>query len=147
MQPHQSMPLDSNPYADWSAHLFTAERVQYIILTNTASLYSIVKYGKGITNESRFIKDALSCMKLFLPYDGNASVFERYIAHETSSVYFSKSINRAVTGSMNDLVSSAKFYLEEGDESPYEVSVRLNEMPMSYLSYDNPKNAFIALKI
>lgn len=147
MQPHQSMPLDSNPYADWSAHLFTAERVQYIILTNTASLYSILTYGKGITNESRFIKDALSCMKLFFGLDGNASVFERYIAHETSSVYFSKSINRAVTGSMNDLVSSAKFYLEEGDESPYEVSVRLNEMPMSYLSYDNPKNAFIALKI
>jgi hypothetical protein len=33
------MPLDENPYADWSCHLFTADRTQYIILSNTASLY------------------------------------------------------------------------------------------------------------
>ena len=25
-------PLDENPYADWSCHLFTAGRTQYIIL-------------------------------------------------------------------------------------------------------------------
>ena len=36
------MPLDENPYADWSCHLFTADRTQYIILCNTASLYSCV---------------------------------------------------------------------------------------------------------
>jgi hypothetical protein len=40
------MPLDENPYADWSAHLFMAGRVQYIILTNTASLYSCVMQGR-----------------------------------------------------------------------------------------------------
>jgi hypothetical protein len=28
------LPLDENPYADWSAHLFTADRTQYILLTN-----------------------------------------------------------------------------------------------------------------
>lgn len=27
-----SLPLDENPYADWSAHLFTADRTQYIII-------------------------------------------------------------------------------------------------------------------
>jgi hypothetical protein len=32
------MPLDENPYADWSCHLFTADRTQYIIMSNTASL-------------------------------------------------------------------------------------------------------------
>lgn len=35
-----SLPPDQNPYADWSANLFTADRTQYIILTNTQSLYS-----------------------------------------------------------------------------------------------------------
>ncbi len=29
------MPLGDNPYADWSCHLFTACRTQYIILCNT----------------------------------------------------------------------------------------------------------------
>ncbi len=146
-QPCESMPLDKNPYADWSAHLFTVHRVQYIILTNTASLYSVVMFGEGITNDNTFIKEALSYMELFMAEDGNGSIFERDIAHETLNVYFSKSINRSVTGSMNDLVSGAKLYLGDGDESPYQVSVRLNQTPMSYLSYDNPQKAFKNLKI
>jgi len=33
-----AMPLDENPYADWSCHLFTANRTQYIIMSNTKSL-------------------------------------------------------------------------------------------------------------
>lgn len=34
----KKMPLDENPYADWSCHLFTADRTQYVILSNTPSL-------------------------------------------------------------------------------------------------------------
>lgn len=86
-------------------------------------------------------------MQAFMNEDGNDSVYEKYIAHETLDVYFSKSLNRSVTGSMNDLVSGAKYYLTGGEESPYQVSVRLNEMPMSYLSYDNPRKAFKNLKV
>jgi hypothetical protein len=40
-------PLDENPLADWSCHLFTADRTQFIILCNTPSLYSCVMLGKG----------------------------------------------------------------------------------------------------
>jgi hypothetical protein len=54
------MPLDDNPYADWSCHLFTADRTQYIIMSNTASLYSCVMFGKGITNDGLFIQLALT---------------------------------------------------------------------------------------
>lgn len=32
-----SLPLDENPYADWSAHLFTADRTQYIIIYHHSS--------------------------------------------------------------------------------------------------------------
>jgi uncharacterized protein DUF6933 len=39
LAPARWLPADANPFADWSAHLFTAERVQYLMLTNTASLY------------------------------------------------------------------------------------------------------------
>jgi uncharacterized protein DUF6933 len=31
-----------NPFADWTGHLFTADRAQYIIVANTVSLYSVV---------------------------------------------------------------------------------------------------------
>ena len=33
--PKVCIPLDPNPFADWSAHLFTVDRAQYIILTNS----------------------------------------------------------------------------------------------------------------
>ncbi len=48
----QAMPLDDNPYADWSGHVFTADRTQYIILCNTKALYSCVMYGRGIRDET-----------------------------------------------------------------------------------------------
>jgi len=48
----RALPLGENPFADWSAHLFAADRTQYILLSNTKSLYSTVLYGKGITNDS-----------------------------------------------------------------------------------------------
>ena len=38
----------------------TADRTQYIILTNTASLHSCMVYGRGVTEDSTFIKRAFS---------------------------------------------------------------------------------------
>lgn len=35
--PTETLSADENPFADWSAHLFTAERAQCILVTNTAS--------------------------------------------------------------------------------------------------------------
>jgi hypothetical protein len=69
------MPLDENPYADWSCHLFTADRTQCIILTNTKSLYSCVMYGKGITDDGRFIERVLSTIREFTEDDGQAFVY------------------------------------------------------------------------
>jgi len=75
-------PLDENPYADWSCHLFTADQTQYIIMSNTASLYSCVMFGKGITDDSRFIERALSTILEFMEDDGQAFVYQNYVAHQ-----------------------------------------------------------------
>jgi hypothetical protein len=42
-----ALPLDANPFADWSANLFVAVRARYILLSNTRSLYSTVMFGKA----------------------------------------------------------------------------------------------------
>lgn len=138
-------PPDSNPFADWSGHLFTADRTQYIILTNTPSLYSTIMYGKGITDDSQFIDRALSCIGEFMVDDGQEFVFRRLVAPATETVSFSKALNRSVTGSMNDLVYHAKMWVTEGDLSPFDASSKLNEIPMSSLSYRNPREVFKAL--
>src|SRR5436305_4031561 len=93
-----ALPLHESPLADWSAHLFLAGRTQYILLSNTKSLYSTVLYGKGVTNDSLFIERALSSIRESLD-DGQESTFRRFIAPASASVRFAKALDRSVTGS------------------------------------------------
>jgi hypothetical protein len=145
-----TLPLDNNPFADWSAHLFVADRTQYILLSNTKSLYSTVIYGKGVTNESQFIERALSSLREFLEEDGLGAAFERFIAPTSNTVAFAKALNRSVTGSMNDMTKHAVYLLEAGDLSPFEIGLRLNKIPMSALkhgdsAYGFPRDVFEGL--
>lgn len=137
--------LNENPYADWSAHLFTANRVQYIILTNTATLYSCVMFGRGVADDSRFIERAHCTIREFVKDDGQQSVYRDCIAPESGTVSFAKALNRSVTGSMNDMIFHAKMWLIEENLSPHEVGFKLNRIPMSVLGYANPRVTFTAL--
>ena len=147
------VPLDDNPYADWSAHLFTVARTQYIIVANTKSLYSVVFYGQGITNYSHFISRALNALGEFMEDDGQSFVYQRLIAPTAASVKFAKALDRSVTGSINELVKFATYYLEEGDISPHDVGFKLNDVLLSALApskkdgYGKPNEAFKALHV
>jgi hypothetical protein len=142
------MPLDENPYADWSCHLFTADRTQYIIMSNTPSLYSCVMYGKGITDDSRLIERALSTIREFMEDDGQAFVYQKFIAPSSATVSFAKALSRKVTGSMNELVLAATHSLESGEVAPHDVGFYLNDLLLSAIAtkedrgYGRPKDAF-----
>lgn len=140
-------PLDPNPFADWSAHLFTADRAQYILITNTAALYSVITYGRGVTDDGQFLDAALTAMREYMVLDGTEFIFRRFVVPSGREVCFSKALNRSVTGSMNDLVSCAKFQLVQREMSPFETASSLNEMPMSALGYKNPREAFKGLGV
>lgn len=143
-----ALPLHENPLADWSAHLFVAGRTQYILLSNTKSLYSTVLYGKGITNDSDFIERALSSLREFMEADGQRAAYEHFITPACASVRFATALDRSVTGSMNDLIRHATVWLAEGDLSPHGVGVRLNDILLSALGrsrsvpYGKPRDAF-----
>ena len=143
----KAMPLDENPYADWSCHLFTADRTQCIIMSNTPSLYSCVMYGKGITNDGIFIERALSTIREFMEDDGQAFAYQRFIAPGSGTVSFAKALNRSVTGSMNELVMAATHSLESGEIAPHDVGFYLNDFLLSAIAtkgrgYGKPKDAF-----
>jgi uncharacterized protein DUF6933 len=146
----QALPLHENPLADWSAHLFVAGRTQYLLLSNTKALYSTVIYGKGITSDSHFIERALGGIREFMEADGQAFAYRRLIVPATASVRFAKALDRSVTGSMNDLIKHATYWLAEGDQSPFDVGFRLNDILLSALAssgspYGKPRDAFRAL--
>ncbi len=143
--PTKIAPLDENPMADWSGHLFSADRTQYLILTNTASLYSAVLYGRGVTDGGRLIERGLAAVRDVMVDDGLGFIYLRLVAPSAARVLFSKTLNRSVTGSMNDLINCAKVWLTEEELSPYDASFKLNEMPMSAIKYANPKEALLKL--
>lgn len=137
-----TLPLDQNPFADWAATVFVANRIQHILLTNSKSLYSVVMLGKGVANERCFIERALRTLGEFTADDGLQFIYRRFIAPSSATVRFSKTIDRSVAGSMNDLVLHATDWLTEGKLSPHEVGFKLNEIPFSSLKYSMPREAF-----
>jgi hypothetical protein len=149
--PLPQQPLDENPLADWSAHLFVADRTQYILLSNTRSIYSTVMYARGITDDGRFIERALSSLREFMEDDGQAFVYHRLIAPEGGTVRFARALDRAVTGCMNELIAQAKFLLADGGLSPFDLGFRLNEVLLSSIAvsqaekYGTPRGAFKAM--
>ena len=137
-----ALPLDDNPLADWSAHLFLADRAQYILLSNTKSLISTVMFGKGITNDNDFIERALSSLREFMEAEGQGAAYERFIAPASATVRFAKALNRSVTGSMNDMTKHAAYWLVAGDVAPSEIGSRLREIPMAALKHDRSTYGF-----
>jgi hypothetical protein len=141
----ETLPPNSDPFADWSANLFTVDRAQYVILTNTASLYSVVMFGRGITNQVRFSDGARDSIREHLIADGREFVYRQFIASTSDTIGFSSALNRSVTGSMNDLVHNAKWSIGHHAMSPLDAGVQLNEMPMSALGYRNPRAVLTTL--
>ncbi len=146
--PLESLPLHENPLGDWSAHLFVAGRSPYILLSNTKTLCSTVLHGKGITSDNHFIEVTLGRIKEMLADQGHESAYRRFIVPSIESVRFAKALDRSVTGSMNDMIKHATYWLDDGDLSLHEIGIRLNEIPMSALgngksgSYGRPRDAF-----
>lgn len=146
-------PLDANPYADWSCHLFTADRTQYILVANTATLYSCVLYGQGITNDNRFIERVLSSLRVFMEGDELAFIYHRLIAPTSGTVYFASALNRSVIGSMNELVRFAVAWLEDEEISPHDLGFKLNDVLLSAIAsskaegYGKPREAFRRLGV
>jgi hypothetical protein len=144
----RELPLDENPFADWSAHLFVVDRIQYIILSNTVSLYSCVMYGKAIANDSRFIQRALDCVHEFMKHDGCEDIYLNQVAPSSRTVSFAKAFNRQVIGSMNELVFVASRALESGETAPCDMGFRLNDLLLSAIAtsedqgYSTPRIAF-----
>lgn len=140
--PSQILPLDPNPYADWSCRLFTESRTQYIMITNTVSLYTMVMLGKGITDNRTLIDRATNHIADFVCDDGFTLIFERHIMPSMAQVSFSKALNRSVTGSMNDLELISKWRLRNGEMSLCDISSQLNDTLFSYIKMKRPRAVF-----
>jgi hypothetical protein len=144
LDPLPALPYDKgrNPLLDWHAHLFMVQRTQYILATNTASLYSLVMPGRGITTGRQFAQALSVCLLDFLASQGQQPNAVRTLLSPGQDATFAKITDRRVLGSMNDLIFQSRIRLVEGQQTPFAVSYYLNETPLSYLKYRSPQTAF-----
>lgn len=133
--PDAALPPNENFLLDWTANLFMVSRWQCVLLTNSNSLYSVVLPGKGITNESSFIKLSMRALCDNMELDGIKNIFDLRIAPALKSVKFCKAGDRSVLASMNQLVYQVKYDLLYIRHPLPLVNHRLNRIPMSRLKY------------
>lgn len=138
---------DPGPYLDWYANLFTAQRYQYILVTEAKSLLSIVMHGSGITDDDKFIKQFLGELHEYLNDTGNRLIFERIIVPQTGVIKMSKTVSKSVVGSMNDIINLSKSYLEDEEIGPWDLMKMINRTPFKAIGYDRPEEAFRKMKL
>ena len=100
------------PKCHWPTYPF--DRTPYILVSNTAALYSTVLYAKGITDDGVFISSFTSTLREFMESDGLAFVYDRFIMPRTGTIRFASAHSRSVTGSMNELITYPKVHASTG---------------------------------
>ena len=131
----------------WYANLFTAQRVQYILTTNAASLFSVVIYGRGLTDSGDYHRQFLSELRDHLEDLELRLVYERVIAPKAGEITLAKTADRSVLGSMNDMVSNCKSRLECGESSPWHLTRDLNGTPFGAIGYGFPRKVFAQMPL
>lgn len=81
----KALALHENPLLDWSAHSFLLNRRQFILISNTKSMLSVVLPGKGITNQTLFTERA---------FDGFRSVWNPTVTNPSSGESSLPAMNR-----------------------------------------------------
>lgn len=67
-----------------------------MLVSNTATLYSAVFYGKGVTDANQLINRVLDGLRDITKGDGFESIYEKRIVPETGEFLLSKAANRSV---------------------------------------------------
>lgn len=136
--PAPSLPSAENPLLDWTAHLFMAGHRQYIIVTNTATLYSCVIPGGRCRSVSVFMGNFAQGFADVLERDGLGPLPDFVFDCLQEKSVFCRASDRRVLGSINDLVFGVKVYITEAGLPLQEVSHRLNQTPMKLIKHSIP---------
>ena len=138
---------DPGPYLEWYAHLFTADRMQYILVTEAKSLFSIMMYGRGISNTDRFLDQWIGIMRENLINSGNRSIYNDIFLPNLDKIILAKTLSKSILGSMNDMIRISSIVVDAEGSSPDDLSRLINRTIFKGINYQKPKDAFKKLKI
>lgn len=131
-----SPPPPGNRLGDWFANIIYTRRGHYIILVSETSLLPVLTTARRLENlVPRFLGSLSEILKTL-------QVPPAAIARELEAmqpIYFGRTNNRVVLGSMNDFVSMFRFALERNpDSTDFDWSIFLARTPCSPLGMKSP---------
>jgi hypothetical protein len=139
-------PPVKNRVADWCVHEFREGGFRYLMFCNTASLYPLVTYGRGVTDDGSLIDCAIEAMKNSLMGTELEFQFQRWIVPELGVVQWAPIPDKAVLSSVNEMISHARYGIIHRDYSPVEMSRWLAQTPMKAIGYNSPDRVFPGLR-
>jgi len=101
---------------------------------------------RGVVDDHSLIERLVDALKLNLVGGNLEFQFQRWIVPELGMVQWAPIPDKSVLGSINDMVSMAKYSLAQRDESPGDLSAWLARSPMTVLGGNAPDRAFATLK-
>lgn len=135
---------------DWYVHLFFINRKKYLISTHAKTLFSFIVPDlkrDAIRKLPEIFKQGLEST---LDIENISSAYKARILSNCEGFQFAKTVNRSVTGSMNDLVYQYLSMVEHNYDSRdihslAKISRQLNRVPMSYIRYGLAIEKFLKL--
>jgi hypothetical protein len=124
-------PPVANRMADWCAHQFN--------VCHTVSLYPVITHARGVVDEASLIKRLIETLQLGLTGTELEFQYRRWIAPELAAVQWAPIPDRAILGSINELIYMAKVF---SDLSPVEIGKKLAHTPMKVLGWNSPDRVF-----
>lgn len=96
-------PLEDTQY--WYVNLLRILRVKYDLLTESASLVTVLFPAKGLTSALRFVAAASEVIRRYFARRGWERLIAKSFDIDTTDVVIRRRVDKRVLGSMNDSVS------------------------------------------
>jgi hypothetical protein len=131
---------DTVPESGWYANLFLVARLQYILVTHSDTLASVVIPGRGLHSADSFLRAFTSAVEDYFAYRGWTPLLGSLIEFDHSKASFRKTRNRRVLGSMNDMVLLVQTINPAKAHDLRWLNDNLNANILRYLSMGTPQD-------
>lgn len=134
--------ISAPPSADtqhWYANLIRVQRAKYYLLTESASLVTVIFPAKGLTSVPRFAAAASNVIRYHFARRAWGRLIATRFDVDPTDIVMCRTLDKRVLGSMNDFAWQAEVLMAERHLRLEDVIDHLNECPMSYLGMDSPE--------
>lgn len=115
----------------WYANLLRAHGTQFIVITESLTLYSLLILGRGVVDGETFASVAYQTIRAKFEEQGWSRLLGSHVAFDTEAPIFLAAQDRSVIASVSEISRMARFELESSQRSIDAHTDWINQIPYS----------------